>query len=174
MFSGRQRLSAFAIAFALSVPAMAQQDYRYQNAGDAARQNAPQPAQPQPVQQVPQQVPPQFAPATCANCGTVDAIRTVEKPGEGSAVGVIAGGVLGGLLGHQIGSGRGNTAATIVGAAGGAYAGHQVEKNVKKVLHYDVVVRMDDGTQRTVGYDVEPGFRTGDKVRFIDGRLIRN
>ena len=44
----------------------------------------------------------------------------------------MAGGVLGGVLGHQIGSGRGNTAATIVGAGAGAYAGHEVEKNKKK------------------------------------------
>ena len=96
----------------------------------------------------------------------MDSIRITEKAGEGSAVGLIAGGLLGGLVGHQIGQGRGNTAATIVGAAGGAYAGHQVEKNAKRTLHYDVTVRMDDGTLRTIGYDVEPGFRSGDKVQF--------
>ncbi len=160
-----------AIACAFSLPVGAQ-DYRYPGSADAPRQSAP------PVQQVEQQAtpsPPPPAPsAPCANCGTVDAVRTLEKPGEGSAVGVIAGGLLGGLLGHQIGQGRGNTAATIVGAAGGAYAGHQIEKNVNKVIHYEVSVRMDDGTPRTVSYDVEPGFRAGDKVRFVDGRLTRN
>jgi outer membrane lipoprotein SlyB len=78
------------------------------------------------------------------------------------------------VLGHQIGSGRGNTAATIIGAAGGAYAGHQVEKNVNKGTRYDVEVRMTDGTLRTVPYDAEPGFKTGDRVRFVDGRLLRN
>jgi len=113
------------------------------------------------------------APPSCATCGTIDSVRITEKAGEGSAVGLIAGGLLGGLVGHQIGQGRGNTAATIVGAAGGAYAGHQVEKNAKRTLHYDVTVRMDDGTLRTIGYDVEPAFRSGDKVRFIDGRLTR-
>ncbi len=110
----------------------------------------------------------------CTNCGTIDSIRVVEQAGQGSGVGMIAGGVLGGLLGHQIGHGSGNTAATIVGAAGGAYAGNHVEKNVKKVARYDVSVRMDDGTLRTVSYEAEPGFRSGDKVRFIDGRLTRN
>ena len=64
-------------------------------------------------------------------------------------------------------------AATILGAAGGAYAGHQVEKQVKKVTQYEVVVRMDDGSTRIVTYDAEPGFRSGDKVRFIDGKLTR-
>jgi outer membrane lipoprotein SlyB len=87
---------------------------------------------------------------------------------------MIAGGVLGGLLGHQVGSGRGNTAATIIGAAGGAYAGHQVEKNVNKGARYNVDVRMSDGSLRTVSYDTEPGFKRGDQVRLIDGKLIRN
>ena len=164
-------LWALAVACTLCAPALAQ-DYRYQGADDATRQNSPQTAQAQPAQQGQPQAAPAALP-TCVGCGTVDLIRTIEKPGEGSAVGVIAGGLLGGLLGHQIGQGRGNTAATIVGAAGGAYAGHQVEKNVKKVMHYDVIVRMDDGAQRTIGYGVEPGFRTGDRVRFIDGKLNR-
>jgi outer membrane lipoprotein SlyB len=170
----QQFLRAAALAGALSCAAVAQ-DYRYQGADDAARQTTPQPVQVQPAP-VQQQVPPAAVapvPPPCATCGTVDSIRITERAGEGSAVGMIAGGLLGGLLGHQIGQGRGNTAATIVGAAGGAYAGHQVEKNAKRTLHYDVTVRMDDGTLRTIGYDVEPGFRAGDKVRFIDGRLTR-
>ncbi len=159
--------AVIAAACSFSAPA---QEYRYQNAGDPPRQTAEQPA---PMQ--PQQVPPAVAaPAPCATCGAVDSIRTTEKPGAGSAVGLIAGGVLGGLLGHQVGQGRGNTAATIIGAAGGAYAGNQVEKHVKKVVQYDVTVRMDDGSLRTVTYDREPGFRAGDKVRFVDGRLTRN
>ncbi len=167
-------IACIACAFSLAAGA---QDYRYQSAEDAARQGAQPAAQPpaQTVQQIQQQPAPAVpAPAPCANCGTVDSIRVIEKQGEGSAVGVIAGGLLGGLLGNQIGQGRGNTAATIVGAAGGAYAGNQVEKNMKKASTYDVGVRMDDGSARTVSYTVEPGFRTGDKVKFIDGKLVRN
>ena len=181
MHFNQSRLWMAAFAGALSCTALAQ-DYRYPGAAEPARPNAQQPAGQAvpPAQQVQapavSPAPAAAAPAAavCATCGTIDSIRTVEKAGEGSAVGLIAGGLLGGLLGHQIGQGRGNTAATIVGAAGGAYAGHQVEKNVKKVLHYDISVRMDDGTLRAVSYDVEPGFRTGDRVRFIDGRLTRN
>jgi len=170
----QQFLWAAALAGALSCAAPAQ-DYRYPGGDDAARQTPPQPVQVQPAPVQPQVPPAAVAPAppSCATCGTIDSVRITEKAGEGSAVGLIAGGLLGGLVGHQIGQGRGNTAATIVGAAGGAYAGHQVEKNAKRTLHYDVTVRMDDGTLRTIGYDVEPGFRSGDKVRFIDGRLTR-
>ena len=138
------------------------------------RQPAPQ-YQQQPVQQYQQQVQPYQQPpgAYCNYCGTVDAVRRFEQPGEASGAGMVAGGLLGGLVGHQVGQGRGNTAATIVGAAGGAYAGHQVERNANRIIRYEVAVRMDDGSPRMVTYDVEPGFRAGDRVRFIDGRLIR-
>lgn len=163
--------SACALLIAAAYPAAAQVEYRYQSADDPARQTA-QPTQSQPQPQ-PQQAAPAPAPL-CTSCGTVDSIRIVEQAGEGSGLGMIAGGVVGGLLGNQIGRGRGNTAATIAGAAGGAYAGNQVEKNVKKKSRYDITVRMDDGTMRTVSYDVEPGFRTADKVRFVDGKLVRN
>jgi len=176
MNRGFEILGAGVMSCALAMPVLAQTDYRYPGAGDSSSQGAQQQTQqqptPQPVQQqpVPQPVP---APAPCFNCGTVDTIHVIEQAGEASGAGMIAGGVLGGLLGHQIGHGSGNTAATIVGAAGGAYAGHQVEKNMKKKLRYDVVVRMNDGSVRTVSYDAEPGFRTGDRVQFIDGRLTR-
>lgn len=174
---------------ALSASAQAQ-DYRYQNPGDPPRQYiqqqqgqpAPQyqqqPAQQfqQPAQQYQQPMQQYQQPpgAPCNYCGTVDAVRVFEKPGEASGAGMVAGGLLGGLVGHQVGQGRGNTAATIVGAAGGAYAGHQIERNTRKIMQYDVIVRMDDGSPRTISYEVEPGFRAGDRVRFIEGRLIRN
>jgi outer membrane lipoprotein SlyB len=166
MFKGNSWISLVAAA-ALALPAAAQVEYSYQENNPAAQQQAP--AQPAVVP-----TPPANAPAPCPDCGTVDSVRIVEQAGDASGVGMIAGGVLGGLLGHQIGSGRGNTAATIIGAAGGAYAGHQVEKNVKKGARYDVGVRMPDGSLRTVSYDADPGFKTGDRVRFVDGRLVRN
>ena len=169
----RMNFAALLLAAATltTMPAQAQ-EYRYQSAQPADAQAAPstQSAAPAAAQQPAQPA----AAAPCTNCGTVDSIRVVEQAGEGSGLGMIAGGVLGGLLGHQVGQGRGNTAATIVGAAGGAYAGNTVEKNVKKTSRYEVNVRMDDGTMRTVNYDAEPGFRNGDKVRLIDGKLTRN
>ena len=177
------RMIACAGFLVLTAPLHAQ-EYRYQS-GQATpapttapampgAQNAPvQTAQPAPAALQPAAQPAAPVAPPCSTCGTVDSIRVTEKAGEGSAVGVIAGGVLGGLLGNQIASGRGNTAATILGAAGGAYAGHQVEKTVKKTSQYEVNVRMEDGGLRTVTYDQEPGFRSGDKVRFIDGKLTR-
>lgn len=110
----------------------------------------------------------------CADCGTISAIRTVEQAGEGTGLGAIAGGVAGALLGSQVGKGTGKDVATIAGAVGGGYAGHQIEKKVKTTKHYEIAVRMDDGSQRTVTQQTEPAFAIGDKVKIIDGALVRN
>ncbi len=111
---------------------------------------------------------------TCGNCGTIAAIRTVEQAGEGSGLGAIAGGVVGGLLGHQVGGGTGKDIATIAGAVGGGYAGHQVEKKVKTTKHYEITIRMDDGNHRTMAQETPPAFAIGDKVKIVDGALVRN
>lgn len=110
----------------------------------------------------------------CYNCGVITAIRTVEQAGEGSGLGAIAGGVVGGLLGHQVGGGTGKDIATIAGAVGGGYAGHQIEKKVKTTKHYEIAVRMDDGSHRTMVQETEPAFAIGEQVKIIDGALVRN
>lgn len=110
----------------------------------------------------------------CADCGVITAIRTVEQAGEGTGLGAIAGGVAGALLGSQVGAGRGKDVATIAGAVGGGYAGHQIEKKVKTTKHYEIMVRMDDGSHRTITQDTEPAFAIGEKVKIIDGALVRN
>jgi len=117
-----------------------------------------------------------FAPTAqgaCKDCGTVTDVKTVKKEGEGSGLGAVAGGVIGGVLGHQVGSGRGNTAATIVGAGAGAYAGHQVEKKQKESTSFQVIVKMEDGATRTFNFSKETSFRIGDKVKIVDGKLTR-
>ena len=107
----------------------------------------------------------------CTDCGVVKSIRLVEKKGGSSGVGAVAGGVLGGVVGHQFGSGRGNTAMTIAGAAGGAYAGNEIEKNKNKKKYWSVSVKMDNGTTRSYSYSNKPEFRQGDRVKALDGRL---
>jgi outer membrane lipoprotein SlyB len=113
------------------------------------------------------------APPVCTECGVVDSINVVEKQGSGSGLGAVGGAVVGGLLGHQIGSGRGNTAATVIGAAGGAYAGHEVEKRVKTDKEYHVTVRTDDGRTHSFVFDSAPVYAVGERVRVMDGRLVR-
>lgn len=110
----------------------------------------------------------------CAHCGRVEAVNAIEEKGEGSGLGAVAGGVVGGLLGNQVGGGSGRTVATVAGAGAGAYAGHEIEKRMKKTLRHDVVVRLEDGTARTFSFQTEPAFRTGDKVKIVNGALVAN
>ena len=90
-------------------------------------------------------------PALCTHCGTVEAVTPIERKAKsGSGVGVVAGGALGAVLGNQIGKGSGRTLATILGAVGGGVAGNAIEKNMKKETVYQVQVRMEDGSVRTI------------------------
>jgi outer membrane lipoprotein SlyB len=108
----------------------------------------------------------------CANCGVVEAINVVETKGNGSYLGMIGGGVVGALLGSQVGHGKGTTIAEVAGAAGGAWAGNEIEKRVKTTKHYEVVVRLQNGGVQTVSYPSQPAFAVGSRVRVENGTLV--
>jgi outer membrane lipoprotein SlyB len=110
--------------------------------------------------------------SACASCGTVESIHAVELKGDGSGLGAAAGGVTGALIGNQIGRGHGNTAMTLLGATGGALAGNEIEKNMKKHYSYRVTVRMDDGSFRTVSQSTAPAVAVGGRVRIANGALV--
>ncbi|MGB8857135.1 MAG: glycine zipper 2TM domain-containing protein [Burkholderiales bacterium] len=114
------------------------------------------------------------APVVCTNCGVVEAINAIQQQGDASGVGAVIGGVAGGVVGHQVGSGRGRDLATVLGAVGGAVAGNQVEKAKKAVTAYDVVVRLNDNTQRTIRATTAPDYGVGQKVKIVDGQIVRN
>lgn len=104
------------------------------------------------------------AAASCTSCGKVTAIKLVEKQGESSVGGMVAGGAVGALLGNQIGKGTTRDIATLAGAAGGAYAGKKIEENVKTVKRWDVSVRFDNGDERLFSFDKDPGFSVGSPI----------
>jgi len=108
----------------------------------------------------------------CKNCGKVTSINTVKVKGQGSGGGAVAGGIVGGALGNQFGSGSGRTAMTVLGAAGGAYAGNEIEKNAKSKMVYKVSVSMDYGETRHFTLYSQPGFSVGDRVRVADGKPV--
>ncbi len=145
-----------------------------QASGSAQRQPAPVQPQPQVMAQAPAY--PQPAPvqatraAICATCGTVQAVHEVKEKGQGSGLGAIGGAVVGGLLGNQVGGGSGKKAMTVVGAVGGGLAGHEVEKRVRANVAYDVQVRMEDGSVRTIRR-AEP-VAVGSRV-FVEGGELR-
>ncbi len=110
------------------------------------------------------------AKAICTSCGTIEAVNPITREGQGSGVGVVAGGVLGGVVGNQVGKGNGRTAATVLGAIGGGWAGNAIEKNMKKTTVYSVRVRMEDGSSRSVEQSSSP--MVGSKVT-VDGNVLR-
>ena len=108
------------------------------------------------------------APA-CADCGTVQSVREIDRPGQASGVGAVSGGLLGGVLGRQIG---GDRTGTVIGAVGGAVAGHQIEKHAKSGKLWEVSVRFADGT-RVFTQDTQPAVAQGDRVRVVNGAVVR-
>ncbi|NMG29684.1 glycine zipper 2TM domain-containing protein [Aromatoleum evansii] len=113
--------------------------------------------------------------------GVVSSIERMSRDNTGRAggigLGTIAGAVVGGVVGNQVGSGSGNTAATVIGAAGGAYVGHELEKRqqAQRDDAYKVTISMDDGSYQSMILDssTNPSFRVGDRVRIRNGVLQR-
>lgn len=103
--------------------------------------------------------------AICADCGVVESVTKTDVDADASGLGAAAGAVAGGLIGNQIGKGKGRTLATVIGAVGGGVAGHYGEKKLRGKTRWDVVVVMEDGSRRTLGFDQEPAYRAGDKVK---------
>lgn len=112
--------------------------------------------------------------ARCDQCGIVETVRTIDTKGEGSGLGAVGGGVVGGLLGNQVGDGRGKDAMTVVGAIGGAMAGNEVEKRSKSTRSYATTIRFDDGSSRTINEANAPMWRSGDKVKVVNGVIEFN
>jgi outer membrane lipoprotein SlyB len=59
---------------------------------------------------------------------------------------------------------------TVVGAGAGAYAGHELEKNMKRSVSYEIRVRMDDRSTRIFRSD-QPDVGVGQRVTVKGGQL---
>lgn len=130
------------------------------NRNESARKNDPGANGTQQVAPVP----------VCTNCGVIDSYAAVQVQGENNGVGAVAGGLGGALIGSKIG-GRGNhTLGGVIGAVGGGLLGNAVESHERKSTVYDVHVRMNDGSMRTVRQSTIPA--VGTHVR-IDGNTLR-
>lgn len=110
----------------------------------------------------------------CAECGVIESVREVQHQGQSTLLGTVGGAVVGGLLGNQIGSGRGRTAATVAGAVGGTIAGNEIEKRVNTTKGYEITVRFEDGSSRVINAASAPTWRTGDRVKVVDGVIQSN
>jgi outer membrane lipoprotein SlyB len=94
--------------------------------------------------------------AVCSYCGVVESVQAVQRKGQGTGVGAVAGGVLGAAVGNQVGHGNGRAAMTLLGAVGGGLAGNEVEKRARAETVYQVRIKFDDGSVRTIEQEAAP------------------
>jgi outer membrane lipoprotein SlyB len=111
--------------------------------------------------------------ASYARYGVVQSIDLVQQEStSGIGAGAIVGAVVGGVLGNQVGKGDGRTAATVLGAAGGAYAGNEIQKRNEQSQQPAAVrlnVRLNDGAYVAVTQDTAADIRVGDRVLVQNG-----
>lgn len=113
-------------------------------------------------------------PGTCALCGTIESVRTVEvydEPGAGTAAAdPKAEGAAGGPGGAIAGG-----ATSVLDSLSGFVPGSATEneKNLRKRFVWRVTLRMDDGSFRAISLSSPPAFAVGEKVRVVEGHLVR-
>jgi outer membrane lipoprotein SlyB len=103
--------------------------------------------------------------------GVIESVRQVEKKGDTSPIGPVAGGVAGGVLGHQVGSGNTSKVMTVLGAGAGILAGKAIEQKVRATKQWEITVQLDKGGTQTLTSESEPSWHAGDRVRLVDGKL---
>jgi outer membrane lipoprotein SlyB len=101
--------------------------------------------------------------------GVVESVREVEVKGDAKGIGAVGGGVAGAVLGHNIG--ENNKIVTVLGAAGGALIGNQIEKQARKSKEWEMTVRYDDGSTQSFQTKEQPYWHQGDRVRLYEGKL---
>ncbi|HEY5309052.1 MAG TPA: glycine zipper 2TM domain-containing protein [Casimicrobiaceae bacterium] len=107
--------------------------------------------------------------APVARTGAGESVRESVEQKNPSGLGMIAGGLIGGGLGSLVG-GSGRTAATILGAVGGGYVGHNLEQSETQVV-CEISLKYDNDTLGTVRQTSSPPFRIGDRVLVTDRGL---
>ena len=135
-----------------------------------ARAVAPRPPAPAPVAQA-EPVKPAPLPGVG---GVVESVKQVEQKGENPIAGPIIGGIAGAVLGHQVGEGRGKILATAVGAGAGILGGKVIEQKVRATKHWETTLRLDDGSSKTLPSESEPAWHEGDRVRLVDGQILKS
>jgi outer membrane lipoprotein SlyB len=124
----------------------------------------------EPVAQAPQAVEEPKPVVKPGQLGYVESVREVVQDGDAKGIGAVAGGVVGAVLGHQLK--HDSKLVTLVGGAAGAFIGNEAEKRQRATRHWELTVRLDDGTIQKVRSDAAPFWHQGDRVRLLDGKLV--
>lgn len=130
----------------------------------------------------------QSAPVAAVENGRVTDIQQVQtgatsatNPGVRNAVvGGIIGAVVGNMAGKHINSGDNRSAATVLGAAGGAAVGNRIGQRQENTAAatggpaYRVTVQTDQGAWRTYEVGALGDLRVGDRVHIENGVIYRS
>ena len=114
--------------------------------------------------------------SACALCGTIESMRTVEVYDEpnaaaGAADPKSAPETAAGGPGAAIASGAASVLDSLNGIVSGA--ADKNERDLRKRIVWRVTLHMDDGSFRAISLPRPPVFAVGDKVRVVEGRLVR-
>jgi outer membrane lipoprotein SlyB len=113
------------------------------------------------------------AAAACDRCGKVESIRAVANKDQWTPLGssVPRSSDLGptGVAVYQIGPGFSNQGQVLIGAAGGGV--YQTRAKQRNDSRWEIVVKMDDGSARSIIQNYEPLLVVGDRVRVIGTQI---
>jgi len=88
-----------------------------------------------------------------------------------SAATQVGGALMGAAIGSLFGGGRGRSIMTGVGAAAGTVAGASAAQQ-NAAMVWDIVIRFDDGIDRTLRVSQPPQVRPGQRVRVYNGAVL--
>ena len=88
-----------------------------------------------------------------------------------AAANQVGGALIGAAVGSLFGGGRGRTVMTGVGAVAGTVAGAAATKHAAPLV-WDIVIRFEDGIDRTLRVYQLPQVRPGQRVRVYNGAVL--
>jgi outer membrane lipoprotein SlyB len=113
---------------------------------------------------------PPVATGDCDRCGKVEAIRQASSQAQWMPLGTLPSATQNGsdlnpsqISAFKIGKDLSNQGQVMIGAAGGA--AYQTRPTQRNTTRWEIVVRMDDGSARSVTQNYEPLLQVGDRVR---------
>ena len=111
---------------------------------------------------------------SCPVCGTIESVKTIEvfedATGASGTIDARSGDAAVGGTAGAVAGGANSMIDTLTNAVRGA----DTDRNVRKRVVYRVTLRMDDGSFRAISLPSPPVFAVGDKVRVVEGRLVRS
>jgi outer membrane lipoprotein SlyB len=103
----------------------------------------------------------------CGACGVVTSMRLIAVAADTAVRGTVGGAVVGSHIGNLLGGVRGQELFGLLGAIAGLSGGAAVRSDIR----YETTIRFDNGSNHVFVAASRPQWRTGDRVRVIEGAI---